>query len=136
MRNREAHEHRSTAFVIITILILWEVVGQFRLVALGALPAPSAILTRLWIDRGDYALHTWSTIRVAAVGFVFGNVIAIVAALLFVRLPLTERLARGINIAIFALPPIAIVPVLVIALPGEGARLAPVTLDATSAARA
>ena len=35
--------------------------------------------------------------------------------------PVTERLARGVNIAIFALPPIAIVPVLVIALPGEGA---------------
>ena len=41
------------------------------------------------------------------------------AAILFVRVPLTERLARGINIAIFALPPIAIVPVLVIALPGN-----------------
>jgi ABC-type nitrate/sulfonate/bicarbonate transport system permease component len=41
---------------------------------------------------------------------------------LFVRLPLTERLARGINIAIFALPPIAVVPVLVIALPGDWPR--------------
>ena len=62
--------------------------------------------------------------RTASIGFVIGNTVAILAAILFVRAPVTERLARGINIAIFALPPIAIVPVLVIALPGEGARLA------------
>ena len=78
---------------------------------------------RLWVDRADYALHILATVRAAAIGFVIGNLIAILAAILFVRVPVSERLARGINIAIFALPPIAIVPVLVLALPGEAPRL-------------
>lgn len=122
MRAGGIREHRSTFLIIVGIVVLWEILGRFQLVASGALPAPSAVLIRLWIDRADYVLHAWSTIRVAAVGFIIGNAIAILAALLFARLPLTERLARGINIAIFALPPIAIVPVLVIGLPGEWPR--------------
>jgi ABC-type nitrate/sulfonate/bicarbonate transport system permease component len=69
----------------------------------------------MWVDRADYALHPGDG-RAAAIGFVIGNLIAILAAILFVRVPVSERLARGINIAIFALPPIAIVPVLVLAL--------------------
>lgn len=117
-----AQQH-STALTLLLILILWEVCGRYQLVASGALPAPSAILTRLWIDRGDYALHSWSTIRVAAIGFLVGNAIAVIAAVAFIRWPMFERLMRGINIAIFALPPIAVVPVLVIALPNEWPRL-------------
>ena len=114
----------ATALSLLAILVLWEIVGDLDLVASGALPSPSEILVAFWRDKGDYWPHILSTVRTASIGFVIGNTVAILAAILFVRAPVTERLARGINIAIFALPPIAIVPVLVIALPGEGARLA------------
>jgi len=114
----------TTALTLLAILVFWEIVGDLDLVASGALPSPSEILVAFWRDKGDYWPHILSTVRTASIGFVIGNTVAILAAILFVRAPVTERLARGINIAIFALPPIAIVPVLVIALPGEGARLA------------
>ncbi len=114
----------TTALTLIAILIAWEVAGDLDLVASGALPSPSEIAVRFWQDKADYWPHVLATVRTAAIGFVIGNSIAVLAAVLFVRLPVAERLARGINIAIFALPPIAIVPVLVIALPGEGARFA------------
>lgn len=117
-------DRRATALTLIAIVVLWEIAGDLDLVASGALPSPSEILAAFWRDRGDYWPHILSTVRTASIGFVIGNTVAILAAILFVRVPVTERLARGINIAIFALPPIAIVPVLVIALPGEGARLA------------
>ncbi len=116
-------DRRTTLLTLAAILVLWEIVGRLDLVASGALPAPGEILVRLWIDRGDYTLHVWATVRAAFLGFVIGNAAAILAAILFVRWPLSERLARGVNIAIFALPPIAIVPVLVIALSGEGPRI-------------
>ena len=65
-----------------------------------------------------------ATVRAAALGFVIGNAVAIARrARSSSAVPVSERLARGINIAIFALPPIAIVPVLVIAIPGEAPRI-------------
>lgn len=105
------------------LLAVWELVGRLQLVASGALPAPSAILVRFWADLADYPPHVWSTIQSALLGFVIGNAIAIAAGILFVLSPLALRLARGINIAIFALPPIAIVPVLVLTLSGMTPRV-------------
>lgn len=108
---------------ILVLLAIWEVAGQMHLVASGALPAPSAILVRFWTDLADYPPHVWSTIQSALLGFLIGNAIAIGAGILFVISPLALRLSRGINIAIFALPPIAIVPVLVLTLSGMTPRI-------------
>ena len=101
----------------------WEIAGRLRLVADGALPAPTAILARFWADRADYGPHVLSTLQTASAGFVVGNLVAIAAAVLFVLVPRSERIARGLNIALFALPPIAIVPILVTALPGVTPRI-------------
>lgn len=117
-------ERRATAVTLAVLLVLWEIAGRFDLVASGALPAPSEIVRRLIVDWADYPPHIAATVTAAAGGFVIGNLVAVAAAILFVLSPLAERLARGINIAVFALPPIAIVPVLVIAMPGDGPRVA------------
>ena len=113
----------------LALLALWELAGRLDLVAGGALPAPSEIAARFWLDRADYPAHVAATVQAAALGFLAGSVLAVAAALLFVRWPLTERIARGVNVALFALPPIAIAPVLVIALSGMAPR---VTLAAMS----
>lgn len=98
------------------IFVVWEIAGQLRLVADGALPPPSAIIARLVIDWGDYPDHVFATLYGAGVGFVVGNVIAIAAGVLFALFPVASRVARGLNVAIFALPPIAISPILVLTL--------------------
>ncbi len=108
---------------LLVLLAIWEVAGRLQLVASGALPAPSAILIRLWADLADYPLHIWSTIQSAFLGFLIGNTVAVAAGVLFVISPLALRLARGINIAIFALPPIAIVPILILTLSGMTPRI-------------
>ena len=117
-------ESRATLVTLLLLLVLWEIAGRYDLVASGALPAPSEIVGRLVVDWRDYPPHVAATVAAAATGFVIGNLVAVLAAILFVLSPLSERLARGINIAVFALPPIAIVPVLVIAMPGDGPRVA------------
>jgi sulfonate transport system permease protein len=99
-------------------LLVWEICGDLRLIADGALPSPSAILVQWWQDREVYPLHIAATIWPAAIGFLLGNTIAIAAALAFLLVPALERLMRGFNIAVFAIPPIAISPVLLITLPG------------------
>jgi ABC-type nitrate/sulfonate/bicarbonate transport system permease component len=98
------------------IIAIWEITGQLRLVADGALPPPSAILVRLVADWADYPDHIFATLYGAGVGFLIGNVVAIAAGILFALFPVTSRIARGFNVAIFALPPIAISPILVLTL--------------------
>jgi ABC-type nitrate/sulfonate/bicarbonate transport system permease component len=100
------------------LLLVWEICGDLRLIADGALPSPSAILLQWWQDREVYPLHIAATIWPAGIGFLLGNTIAITAALGFLLVPALERLMRGFNIAVFAIPPIAISPVLIITLPG------------------
>lgn len=105
------------------LIIVWEIVGRFGLVAHGALPAPSAVLMRLWVDRADYPLHIGATLAGAGLGFLIGNAVAIAAGVLFALVPVASRLGRGINIALFALPPIAISPLLVLTLSGMTPRV-------------
>ena len=108
-------------FVI--LFAVWEFVGRMDLIAGGALPGLSEILIRLWIDRGDYPLHIWATVYASGLGFLIGNVLAILAGIVFVLSPTLLRLMRGVNIAIFALPPIAIAPILVLTLSGMAPRV-------------
>lgn len=107
----------------VIILLIWEVVGRLDLVAGGALPGFSEILIRLWIDRGDYPNHIGATLYASSMGFIIGNILAIAAGMLFVLFPTLMKITRGFNIAIFALPPIAIAPILVLTLSGMAPRI-------------
>jgi ABC-type nitrate/sulfonate/bicarbonate transport system permease component len=103
---------------LVILALLWEVAGRMDWVAGGALPAISEIATRFWADRADYPMHVGATVLSSVLGFVLGNVAAVVAGVLFVLFPLLQRLSRGVNIAVFALPAIAVAPILVLTLPG------------------
>jgi len=112
---------RGHALLVLKIALglgLWELGGDLHLLADGALPSPSAILWQWWQDRDVYPQHIAATVGPASIGFLLGNAIAIVAAIAFVLVPAFERLMRGFNITVFAIPPIAIGPILVITLPG------------------
>jgi ABC-type nitrate/sulfonate/bicarbonate transport system permease component len=111
------------ALEILAALLLWEMLGRFDLVAGGALPGPSEILVRFVADIADYPRHVGATLSAAAAGYVIGNALAILAGVLYALSPTAATLARGVNITLFALPPIAIVPVLVVTLDGDTARV-------------
>jgi len=113
----------KTLRAIVIMLLVWEVVGRMQWVAGGALPGISEILIQLWKDRGDYPEHIWATVYASGLGFLIGNALAIVAGMAFVLSPVLMRLARGMNIAIFALPPIALAPILVLTLSGMAPRV-------------
>lgn len=114
--------HRGLRNALI-LLIVWELVGRFGLVASGALPPPSAILARLWQDRADYPPHIAATLYASAAGFVIGNILAIGAGVIFALSPGMLRAFRGVNIAAFALPPIAIAPILALTMSGMAPRI-------------
>ena len=113
----------TTWLLALAGLALWEGVGRLDLVAQGALPAPSEILAQAWADRADYPPHIGETVWAALIGFVIGNAVAIAAAVLFALVPAAEWLTRGVSITLFAIPPIALVPILVIAFTGSEPRI-------------
>lgn len=107
----------------LALLLAWELVGRLDLVAGGALPAPGEVAAQLWADRADYPRHVGATLWAATAGFVIGNALAILAGLAFVLWPFSLRAMRGVNVALFALPPIAIAPILVLTLDGMAPRI-------------
>lgn len=115
---------RNPTFVSLALLLItWEITGQMSLVGDGALPALSDILLRLWIDRHDYPEHVIATVYGSGLGFLIGNVVAIAAGVAFTLVPVLLRVSRGLNIALFAIPPIAISPILVLLLSGMAPRV-------------
>ena len=92
----------------LALLILWEVAGRLDWVAGGALPAISESRGMFWLGRADNLRHVAATLQASGAGFMIGNAMAVLAGLLLV--PVTGRMARGLNVAIFAVPPIAIDP--------------------------
>lgn len=121
MANRPG-SRRGSAIGLLLLLALWELAGRLRWVGDGALPAPSHIALQWWLDRADYPAHVLGTLRTAARGFVLGNLVALAVGLLMVWWRPAQRLLSGVNVAVFAMPAIALVPVLVIALEGDTAR--------------
>ena len=113
------HTYRN----LLILLAVWEVLGRLHLIAGGALPSISAILIKFWADRADYPGHVWATLQAAGAGFLIGNLVAVLAGMAFVLSPRLMRLARGFNIAIFALPPIVIAPILALVLQGMAPRV-------------
>jgi ABC-type nitrate/sulfonate/bicarbonate transport system permease component len=120
---RPDNDRRTMGFGLLAVLLVWELAGQMRWVGQGALPAPSDVLRHAWADRADYPVHIWGTVRTALAGFVIGNAAAIALGLLFVWWRPAGRLMSGVNVTLFAMPAIALVPILVIALEGDTPRV-------------
>jgi ABC-type nitrate/sulfonate/bicarbonate transport system permease component len=108
---------------LLVLLLAWELVGRMRWVGDGALPAPTEVLAQAWLDRADYPAHLWGTVRTSFAGFVIGNLAAVSLGALFVLWRPSLRLMAGVNVALFAMPAIALVPILVIALDGDAPRV-------------
>jgi sulfonate transport system permease protein len=100
-------------------LLLWEVVGRSMPAVRDVIATPTLILAQYWSDAGLYVPHILATVRSAAFGFAFGTFFAVVAAILFCRFPAVEGAFRGVNIALFAMPPIVVGPVLAIVFNGD-----------------
>ncbi len=102
----------TVVLVVLAILIMWEVAARTFLDGRFILAGPSDIIARLLANPGLYWRATMVTIREAALGFVWGNLAAILLAALIALVPVTERVAKGLALVVFCLPLVATGPVL------------------------
>lgn len=122
----EAHEgfsHRFIEFfhrrlpVILTtagILLIWQVgVTVFNVPTFMA-PSPTAIAVALYENASTLWRNVQPTMLEASLGFVFGNLFAILLAIWFVHSPTAERAVYPIAVFVKAIPIIALAPILVL----------------------
>ncbi|MFC7484250.1 ABC transporter permease [Luedemannella flava] len=103
------------AIGVVAVVGAWEVVGRTVFADNKAVPPPTAIARQLVADGLDFYLpNVVTTLREASLGWLIGNVIAIVLAVAFIQVPLLERALLQVALASYCLPVIAIGPVLAI----------------------
>lgn len=108
--------HRRLPVILTTvgILLVWQVgVTVFNVPTFMA-PSPSAIAVALYENAGTLWRNVQPTILEASLGFLFGNLFAILLAIWFVHSPIAERAVYPIAVFVKAIPIIALAPILVL----------------------
>lgn len=125
-RGAEVHEgffhrfmeviHRRLPVLLTTagLLLIWQVgVTVFNVPTFMA-PSPTAIAVAMYENAGTLWRNVQPTMLEASLGFVFGNLFAILLAIWFVHSPVAERAVYPIAVFIKAIPIIALAPILVL----------------------
>jgi ABC-type nitrate/sulfonate/bicarbonate transport system permease component len=100
---------------VLTVLCGWELIGRIVFGDTGVVPPPTAIAAKMGQDGLHFYLpNALTTLREAGLGWLYGNVIAIVLAVAFIQIPLAERALLQLALASYCLPVIAIGPVLAV----------------------
>jgi ABC-type nitrate/sulfonate/bicarbonate transport system permease component len=104
-------------------LAIWEIAARV-LAGSYLLAGPIDVLVHLWQNAGLMARALAVTAREAALGFLFGNLAAVLLAMVAVTVPRTERLISALALLVFCLPLVATGPILrVLYGPGEGPQV-------------
>ncbi|MEV6862049.1 ABC transporter permease subunit [Streptosporangium subroseum] len=111
----------AVAFGVAGLLLIWAILAQI-FADLRVVPQPWAVLQAMWEDRNIYSGNISTTLSEAAIGFFWGNVLAVALAGVFVQVPAVERLLLRIAVASYCVPLVAIAPILVVVLPGNAPK--------------
>ena len=109
---------------LVAILGIWQLLAMTVLAASRVVPAPTEVASQLWLDRHFYPPNVTATLRVALIGYVWGNLIAILLGVLCDLVPAVEGPVLRLAIACYNIPLVAIAPILIVVLPDDGPRIA------------
>jgi len=111
-------------FGLLVLLVVWEVLGRTVFAESRVVPPPTAIVNQLFHDGlAFYWPNAKTTLREASLGWLWGNAIAIVLAVVFVQIPLVERALLQLALVSYCLPVIAIGPVLAVLFSGDTSKV-------------
>lgn len=106
------------------LLVVWQLAGMTVFSESRLIPPPTAILQQMSEDGWSfYSVNMMQTLSEAAQGWLWGNTLAIVLAVLFVQIPLLERGLLRLAVASYCLPIIALGPILTILFSGDTPKI-------------
>ncbi len=109
----------SSGAGIVLILLVWELLAVFVFAGKHVMPTPVGLVEGLWDNRSLLWVNAGTTVSEAAQGWLWGNVLAIGLALVFVVSPQVEASLLRLAIASYCMPIIAIAPILNIVFNGD-----------------
>ena len=113
----------TIAAIVAVLLVVWQIAADLFLTRLGVAASPVAIAQSLANDAALYANAALVTGWVAVRGWFWGNLIAIVVAVLFVQIPAIESLFLRLALVLFCLPLVAVNPILQLTFEADTARV-------------
>ena len=103
---------------IIVLLAVWELLALTVFTHKYVVPTPVSVARQLWTDRSLYWENIPTTLAEAGEGWLVGNGVAMVLALLVMQIPLVERLIMRFAIAAYCMPVVALGTVLNVVFSG------------------
>jgi NitT/TauT family transport system permease protein len=104
----------SPLFVVIAVLLLWEIGVRLAGVPAYLLPPPSAIARRMLVDYRLLAVNTWVTTGEVLAGYGLAIIVSIPLAAVLAQFRVVENAIYPILVASQTIPKVAIAPILVV----------------------
>jgi sulfonate transport system permease protein len=105
---------------VILIIAVWTIFAVTKFKDNGAVPTPLAVLRQYGHDGWSFYWDNFSvTLKSALAGFVWGNGLAIVVALIVLLIPGLERVVTQVAVISYCLPLTAIGPIILVVFGGR-----------------
>ena len=122
---RRVRARRVLVLVVASVvsLAIWELAARLGLSKIGVLAPPSAVVVEIAQNAQLYGNNFAATAWVAIRGWFWGNLAAIVIAVLFVQFRVVERLLQQLALVLYCLPLVAVMPLLQLTFEPDTARV-------------
>lgn len=119
---------------VVTIVLVWWVASAVLFQSSNSIPSPPEVVSKFFSasEWQTTVSNLSGTLAAAGKGYLWGNLIAIVLAMIVLLVPVLEQVATQIAIVTYCLPLVAIGPILVIVAGRESPQGASVVLAALS----
>lgn len=112
-----------STLTIVGLLALWQIVASTALAGDHILPGPIEIVGGIVRDWRLYPPNIAATVSVAIRGFLIGNSLAILLAFICVLIPPSEGPIMQVALVAYAVPVLAVAPILVVLFEGDRPRV-------------
>jgi ABC-type nitrate/sulfonate/bicarbonate transport system permease component len=127
---RERPQWLGGAIGIVCLLLFWEFMAALTFGGRHVIPTPQSVVATIFHDPG---YSVWTNLRITAgeagLGWLWGNAIALLLALIFLLVPVLEGPLMKLALASYCMPIVAIGPILYVVLSGSGPRVAVAALS-------
>lgn len=110
----EIFDSISPYFLLVVILIVWQVLSHFEIVARYLLPSPSDVVMAFVKDFDLIMYHTKFTLMEAFFGLLIGVVGGVILSIIMDNFPLLKKMIYPLLILTQTIPTVAIAPLLVL----------------------